>query len=392
MTIGLLAAKNVLRNRFRTALTVVGVAMAILAFVSLRTVISSWEQAATYAAKDRLGTRNKVSFVVPLPIKYVQQIREMDGVTGVSYMNWFGGKDPKHEHEFFATMAVDHRTVLSVYDEIDVPEEQKAAWMADSNKQGVLVGDVLAKKMGWKVGDPVTLTGTIYPKPGDWPFTITGIYTTTKKSIDRTQFWFHWDYLNDSMPAERQGKVGWLVVRVKDATAGNEVAAAIDAKFKGAGDETFTQSERALNLSFMAMFSAILSAVHIVSIVILMIMMLILGNTIAMGVRERTNEYGTLRAIGFLPRHVAMFIMGEALTIGVLGGGLGILLAIPLINMGMGKWLEENMGGLFPTFQVAGTTFAAAMVLAILLGAVASAVPAWRASKLSVTDALRRVG
>jgi putative ABC transport system permease protein len=151
-------------------------------------------------------------------------------------------------------------------------------------------------------------------------------------------------------------------------------------------------SERAMNISFMGMFTTILKAMNIVSVVILLIMLLILGNTIAMGVRERTNEYGVLRAIGFLPKHIVLFVIGEAMTIGALGGALGILLSYPLIEKGIGRWLEENMGGWFPYFRIAESTAIAAAVLSIALGALAAAIPAYRASKLDVIDALRRVG
>ena len=170
-----------------------------------------------------------------------------------------------------------------------------------------------------------------------------------------------------------------------------DIGATIDKTFDDSDNQTLTQSELALNRSFMAMFDAILTAMNVVSVVILLIMTLILGNTIAMGVRERTSEYGVLRAIGFLPRHVAMFILGEAATIGILGGLVGVGLGFFVVN-GFGMWLEENMAGFFPSFKVAPSTAISAVVLAIALGVIASAVPAWRASRLSVIDSLRRVG
>jgi putative ABC transport system permease protein len=142
----------------------------------------------------------------------------------------------------------------------------------------------------------------------------------------------------------------------------------------------------------MGMFTTILKAVNIVSFVILVIMLLILGNTVAMGVRERTNEYGVLRAIGFLPKHIALFVVGEAVTIGAFGGLLGISIAYPLIEKGIGRWLEENMGGLFPYFRIAESTTLAALALSLLVGGLAAAIPAYRASKLDVVDALRRIG
>jgi putative ABC transport system permease protein len=151
-------------------------------------------------------------------------------------------------------------------------------------------------------------------------------------------------------------------------------------------------SERSMNNSFMAAFSAILTVLDIVSGIILLIMMLILGNTIAMGVRERTREYGVLRALGFSPRHVAMFVIGEGLTIGVLAGAIGTALSYPVVQLGTGRWLEENLGAFFPYFRVSADTAIVAAVLAVLLGAVSAIIPAMQASKLTIIDALRRVG
>ena len=146
-----------------------------------------------------------------------------------------------------------------------------------------------------------------------------------------------------------------------------------------------------MNNSFMAMFSAILSAMDIVSIIILGILLMILGNTVAMGVRERTNEYGVLRALGFLPRHVAMFILGESIVTGALAGIVGLALAYPIVQLGMGRFLEENMGGFFPYFRIAPATGVEAILFAIALGAIAALIPAYRASRLTIVEALRRV-
>jgi putative ABC transport system permease protein len=155
--------------------------------------------------------------------------------------------------------------------------------------------------------------------------------------------------------------------------------------------QTRSQDERSFNASFLAMFSAILKAMDIVSAVILVIMTLILGNTIAMGVRERTNEYGVLRAIGFLPGHVALWVVAESMVLGVLGGVLGVGLAWPFINLLMGRFIEENMGSFFPNFTLVPENMILALVLSAILGGAAAAIPAWRASQLRVVDAVRRV-
>jgi putative ABC transport system permease protein len=387
MTLTGLALRNLGRNKFRVILTAFGVAIAIVAFLLLRTVIWAWASAADWAAKDRVVTRHKVTFVMELPKRYVEDVRNAPHVKTVTWANWFGAKDPKHDREFFATLAVDPATYFLVFDEMKVPPDQMETFKHD--KQGAIVGDVLAKKMGWKVGDKVILQSGIYP--GDWQMNIDGIYEASARSVDRSTFLFHWDYVNDSLPPERRDNVGWIVSRVDQPGHVADIGVGLDKLFEDRDTPTLSQDERSFNASFLAMFSSILKAMDVMSAVILVIMMLILGNTIAMGVRERTSEYGVLRAIGFLPRHITMWIVGESLALGLLGGLWGLLLAWPLINLGFSRFIEENMGGFFPYFRLETGNMVLGLSLAALLGVGASMIPAWRASKIKVVDAVRRV-
>jgi putative ABC transport system permease protein len=388
MTLTGIAVRNIGRNKLRTTLTVAVVAIATLFFILLRTVVWSWTSASEFSKKDRIATRHKVSFIMQLPKRYAEEIAQMPGVTAVSYANWFGAKNPKNENDFFATIATDPKSLLNVYSEIKTSEAEKQAWFED--RQGALVGDALAKKQGWKIGDRVTLSGTIYP--GDWSFNIRGIYTTTTTNVDRSTLWFHWDYMNESLDARRKDMVGWIVTNIKNSADSGRISKEIDAKFEVRDLQTITMSEAALNQSFLGMFAAVLKAIDVVSVVITLIMALIVGNTIAMGVRERTNEYGVLRAIGFLPGHIVRFILAEGLVIGLLGGAIGVILGYPLVNNGMGRVIEENMGQFFPQFRVQPQIAGIALVLAITLGFIAAILPARKASRLQVVEALRRVG
>jgi putative ABC transport system permease protein len=388
MTLGSIAARNIGRNKLRTTLTVTVVAIATLFFILLRTVVWSWTSASEFSKKDRIATRHKVSFVMQLPKRYAEEIAAVPGVTAVAWANWFGAKDPKNEQDFFATIATDPQSLLNVYSEIKTSDAEKQAWFED--RQGALVGDALAKKKGWKVGDKITLAGTIFP--GDWTFNIRGIYTTTTTNVDRSTVWFHWNYLNESLPPRQKDMVGWIMTNIADSSQSGRISKEIDAKFDNRDLQTITMSEAALNQSFLGMFSAVLKAIDIVSVVITLIMALIVGNTIAMGVRERTNEYGVLRAIGFLPSHIARFILVEGVVIGVLGGLLGVLLGYPVVNNGMGRLIEENMGNMFPQFKVQPTVALFAFGLATALGLLAAILPARQASRLQVVEALRRVG
>ena len=384
----LIAARNLKRSWFRTIFTVAGAAVALVAFVMLRTVLWAWNVGAENAAQDRLGTRHKVTFIMTLPKRYADDVRQVEGVKQATFANWFGAKIPTRPDEFFASMAVESKTFFDVYDEMVVSPEDKARWLAD--KKGAIVGHVLAKKMGWKIGDKVVLEGTIFP--GDWEFVIDGIYKASRKSVDDSEFLFHWDYLNDTLTGDQKDQIGWVSTRVTDGSRSAEISKAIDRAFDERDTQTVTMSERSMNVSFMAGFSALLTALDVVSVIILGIMLLVLGNTIAMGVRERTKEYAVLRAIGFEPWHVRFFVIAEAATLGIVSGGVGVGIAYPFVNNMLGRFIEENMGAMFPYFRVEPNTAILAFVIAIGLAAVASLLPSIQAGRVSVTDALRRVG
>jgi putative ABC transport system permease protein len=385
------AVRNLWRNRLRTILTIVGVAVSILTFVALRTLVYAWTSAAEYATKDRLVTRHKVTFVMPLPKRYIEDVRNTAGIKTATWANWFGAKDPKHEQEFFANFAVDKDTYFEVYDEMAVEPSGMQKWK--ENRQGAIVGDVLAKKMGWKVGDKVTLESGIYPANPDapWNFTIEGIYTATRKSVDRSSFYFHWEYLNDGLPASRKDTIGWVISRTVDPSRAAEFGKKLDVIFDAKDTQTLSQDEAAFNASFLAGFSAVLSVIDVISFALLVIMMLVLGNTIAMGVRERTFEYGTLRAVGFLPLHIRFFVLAEAALIGTLGGVIGMVMAYFFVDRGLGRFMEENMGNYFPYFSVPPKVWVLALALAVGLALLAAIWPARGATRISVTEALRRV-
>ena len=218
-----------------------------------------------------------------------------------------------------------------------------------------------------------------------------GIYEAKSKSVDRSTFVFRWDYLNDSLPEARKDQIGWIVARVTDPNRAAATGVDIDKMFDEKEIQTLSQDERAFNASFLASFSAVLTAIDLISVVILVIMGLVLGNTIAMGVRERTNEYGVLKALGFSNGHVMWFVVGEALVIGAAGGAVGLLISYPFIEKGLGRFLEENMGAMFPYFRINPATTALAVALAFGLAIVASVIPALQAGRLKTVDALKRV-
>jgi putative ABC transport system permease protein len=387
MTLTGLAVRNLARNKFRVALTLAGVAIAIVAFLLLRTVSWAWSAGPESAPKDRIVTRHRITMTMALPKRYVLDIRKAPHIKAATWANWFGGKDPAREDEVFATLAVDPSTYFDVYDEIKLAPQDLEHFKHD--KQGAVIGDLLAKRMGWKVGDHVILRSGIIP--GDWQFNIDGVYSASVQTVDRASFIFDWNYVNDTVPPARADMVGWIVSRTDGTGSVAETGLALDKLFDERDTQTRSQDERSFNASFLGMFSAILRAMNIISAVILAIMTLILGNTIAMGVRERTGEYGVLRAIGFLPSHIALWVVGESLVMGTLGGLLGTLAAWPFINVFVGRLIEEHMASFFPYFGLEPAHMALGLGLSALLGAAAAAIPAWRASQLQVVDAVRRV-
>jgi putative ABC transport system permease protein len=382
LTLAGLALRNAfLRNKTRSFLTVLGTMVAALAFVFLRTVLAAWYASSDASAADRLVTRNAISIIQPLPLNYRDRIANVQGVTKVTFSNWFGGiyKDPKN---FFAQFAIDPKTALDVFS-IRFVAGSKEAFLEDRNSS--IVGKRLADRFGFKIGDVIPLASEIYP--GDWRFKVAGIVEGTDDASVANTMYFHWQRLNEGLPQGRKDLVGVYTVTVADAALSPEVTRKIDGTFANSDYETHTETEKSFRLQFVQGSAAILYALEAVSGVILVIMALILGNTLAMGLRERTPEIGAMRAIGFLPKHVRAISVVEGALLGLVGGLIGVALATPFLIL-FGK-LMSGMGFLTGVGFKPGT---AALTLgsAGLIGALASALPAWNAGRMQVVDALRR--
>jgi putative ABC transport system permease protein len=388
MNLATYARRNLTRHLGRTILTAIAVMVAVLIFCAIRTFIVAWSAGADQAQADRIATRHKVSITMQLPKHYIDDLRQVPGVRAATWANWFGAKDPKQRLPFFAGFAVDQDSWFDVNDDWKVPADQLAAWKQTAN--GAILGDQLAKAFGVKVGDRVVVNSDIYP--GDWEFQVVGIYTAGRKTVDRTTLVFRWDYLNnDPRSVFSHEHLGWMISRITDPAGSAEISKRIDAKFDGNDDQTLTMSERAFALAFLGGFAAVLGAFKWVSLGILLVMALILANTIAMSARERTHEYGVLRAIGFPPGHIVRFIVGESLLIALVGGLAGVGLVALIINHVVGPAMAENMSGVFQNFFAPAWVFAAGLGAALGLGAIAGAIPAVFASRGKITDALRRV-
>jgi putative ABC transport system permease protein len=380
-----LLIKNAFRHKLRTGLTILGITIAILAFGLLRTVVTAWYSGVEGSSSTRLITRNAVSLVFSLPLAYKERIRQVSGVTAVAPGDWFGGVYIT-EKNFFPNFAVEAKTYLDLYPEFILPPDQAKAFLSD--RKGCVAGRKVAEQFGWKIGDAIVLKGTIFP--GTWEFVLRGIYRGAEKITDETQFFFHWDYLNETLKKTaplRADQAGFYVVGVKDPEQAAPISAAIDRQFKNSLAETLTETEKAFQLSFVAMTDAIIAVIQIVSVIIIVIIMAVMANTMAMTARERMSEYAVMKTLGFGAYHIAGLVFGESLVISAIGCALGMALTYPAA-----RWFSDAMGTYLPVFNIETRTLMMDAVAAAIIGTVAAAFPTWRAATVRIAEGLRRIG
>jgi putative ABC transport system permease protein len=379
-----LLLRNAFRHKLRTLLTMVGLVVAVCAFGLLRTLVDAWYAGVEASSSTRLMTRSAVSLTFTLPLAYAPRLRAVDGVTGLSWANWFGGVYVD-ERNFFPQFGVDPPSYLALYPEYRLPEEQKQAFFRD--RQGCVVGRKLANQHGWKVGDQIPLRGTIYA--GTWTFTLRGIWDGAEAKTDENQMLIHWALLNESLrkrASSRVDAVGLYVLGIDQPANAAPISQRVDAEFKNSLAETLTETEAAFQLSFVSMSDAILAAIQAVSFIVIVIIMAVMANTMTMTARERLAEYATLKALGFGPRFVVLLIFGESLLIALMGGVLGLLLTLPAVAA-----VGNALGSFLPVFQVSGLTMALQIGAALVVGLVAAAWPAWRMSRIDIVNGLRHV-
>jgi putative ABC transport system permease protein len=380
-----LILRNSFRHRLRTALTILGIVIAVLAFGLLQTVVGAWYVGVESSSSTRLVTRNAISLVFPLPLTYEQRIRQVEGVRLVSRANWFGGIYID-KRNFFPQFAIDADAYFKLYPEFRVPPDEFKAFLVD--RKGCIVGRKIAQIYGWRVGDQIPLRGTIFP--GNWEFVVRGIYEGADARTDESQFFFHWTFLNETLKQiapRRANQVGIYLIGIANADAAAQTSRRIDAMFRNSLAETLTETEKAFQLGFISMTEAIVVAIRIVSFVIIVIIMAVMANTMAMSARERLSEYATLKALGFGPGFVHALVFGESLLIASIGGALGILATLPVVDT-----FGKVMAKLFPVFHVSVATLALQVAAGLIVGITAAAVPAARAARVRIVEGLRAIG
>ncbi|MET0213785.1 MAG: FtsX-like permease family protein [Vicinamibacterales bacterium] len=374
--------KNVWRRRFRTTFTLLSIFVAFLLFGLLMTVRAAFSLGVDIAGLDRLILIHKVSLIMPLPYSYLGRLQQTPGVELATHQTWFNGiyQDPAN---FFANVAVEPAPFLKVYPEFRVPPDQVQAWLAD--RQGAIAGRDLADRFGWKVGDRIPLTGTIWqPKQGQtWEFNLVGIYDG-EDGIDKTQFFFRYDYLDENR-AEGAGLVGWYVVRIADPDQALALSRTFDEMFANSSAETKTTTEKGFIEGFAKQIGDIGAIMIAISSVVLFMFGLVAASTMAQSVRERTSEFAVLKTLGFTGRAILVLVLVESLFIALLGGGLGLALAWVFVQQG------DPTGGMLPIFVLAPRDVGIGIALMLAIGLLAGAAPALGAMRLRITDALRRV-
>ncbi len=378
--LGLLWA-NLRRRPLRVILAFGCIFVAFLLFGLLAAVQQAFDAGVSLAGNDRLVVRHKVSLIQLLPVSYKERIGRIEGVSVASHQTWFGGvyQDPKN---FFARIAVEPEEFLQSYPEYQVPEDQQAAWQR--TRRGAVAGRVLAERYGWEVGDIVPIMGTIWRKQdaSAWEFELVGIYDSDDKNTDLTGFFFHYDYLDEVSGGP--GLAGWYVVTVDEPERSEEIAEQIDAMFANSSAETSTATELAFVQAFAKQIGDIGAIVRAVLSVVFFLLLLVVGNTMAQAVRERTNELAVLKAIGFTDAGVLAMVLAESCLLAVLGGGLGLLTAWVLTLGG------DPTGGALPVFYIPAQKLVLGGVLVLVFGVVIGLVPGLQAKRLQVAEALRR--
>ncbi len=378
--------KNVFRAKLRTALTITGLIVAVVAFGLLQTVVDAWYAGANASSGTRLVTRNAISLVFPMPIYYRERMRSVEGVKSVSYSQWFGGiyKEPQN---FFPQFAIDHTNYLEMFPEFITKPEELLAFKRD--RQGAMVGRKLAEQFGWKIGDTVPIRGTIFQ--GNWQFTVRGIFDGKDETTITRQFFMHWDYINEDIKRRfprRGDQIGAFNIEIKDASRAADISKEIDGLFRNSLAETLTETEKAFQLGFVAQSEAIVVAIRTVSFVVIFIIMAVVANTMAMTARERIAEYATLKVLGFSPGYVAALVFGEAMVLALTGAALGILLTFPMAQ----GFASSPAGAAFAVFAVTPSTVQLQVICAVIVGVVAALVPSWRSARVNIVDGLRHVG
>jgi len=370
------------RSRTRTLLTLLSVVAAFLLFGMLDSVRVAFTSGGSVEGANRLITASRLSLTQSLPIRLEPQIRQVAGVRDVTYGMWFGGiyRDPK---DFFANFSV-APNYFDVYRELQVAPDQLKRFQ--ETRTGAIAGEGLAAKYGWKIGDTIPLQATIFPRGGsnDWPLELVGTFRSKDRTAagnEEQQLMMNWTYFDESNDFIKN-QVSWYTITLDNPAQASRVAQAIDAISANSDHETKTQTESAFQQAFVKQFADIGLIVTSIMGAVFFTLLLLTGNTMAQAVRERIPELATLKTLGFQDRTVLALVMVESILLVGLGGAIGMGLAAVILPV-----LAPQTRGLLPA-QVPTATWLIGIALIIVIGIVVGLLPALRAKRLKIVDAL----
>jgi putative ABC transport system permease protein len=381
-----LVRKNLFRRKLRAALMIVSILIAFMIFGVLAGFYRAFTAGEDRAAADRLITVNKINFTQPMPIAYFNRVRAVDGVRQVTHANWFGGyyQDPKN---FLMTLAIEPATYFDMYrSELDIPPEQLQAFISD--RSSAVIGESMARKWGWKVGDRVPVASNIFTQRSNgshtWDFTIAGIVKGKAEQVSTDFLLFQYAYFDETRTFGKD-TIGWLILQTNSPENNDRVAKTIDAMFANSTAETSTDTEKAFGKAFAAQFGNIALIVFLVVGAAFVTILMIVGNTMALSIRERTREIGVLKTLGFSGPRILRMVLGESVLLALLGGLPGLAIAA-LITIA----LRASLANIAPAFAVSPVIALEGIALMIALGLFTGAIPALNAMRLKIATALGR--
>jgi putative ABC transport system permease protein len=374
---------NLGRKKLRTLLTLLSIVVAFVLFGYLSAIARALDQGVSVAGADRLMVRHRVSITQPLPQSYHRRLAGLTGVKSATHASWFGGI--YLERESFAQLAVVPEEYLEMYPEFLLPAEQREAWFR--TRTAAVAGRRTADRYGWNVGDRIPIQATVWVRKGGnrtWEFDLVGIYDGAEEGTDTTTFLFRYDYLNEGR-AFGEGLVGWYLVRALNPDQASTVAERIDQEFANSPHETKTETEGAFLRGWAQQVGNITTIMAAILSAVFFTILLVAGNTMAQSVRERTEELGVLKAMGFSNGQALSLVLVESCLLAGLGGVVGLTVSWFLIAAG------DPTGGALPMFYFPRRDVVTGVFLALALGLATGVLPARQAMRLRIAEALRRM-
>ena len=378
-----LVLKNLTRKKMRLFLTVFATFIAFMIFGTLTAFQKAFDSGVDLAADDRLIVLNKISFTQVLPIAYVNRVRAVPGVEALTHLNWFGGyyQDPRAQ---FAMFAVDAENFMQVYDELVMSDAERQAWI--DNRQGLIAGRSIADNFGWKVGDRIPINSNIFSQRDgrtDWDFDVVGIFDGADPQTDTNGVYFHYEYFNETQSFGGDF-VGFMALRTSDPSKNEAVIKAIDDMFANSPAETETVPEKAFNKAFIEQIGNLSLILTSVVLAAFFVILVIVGNSMILSIRERTAEIGVMKTLGFTSGRIFRMVLAESTLLALIGGVLGILASGFMITLINSAPIQ------LPPLILSGAVWSQAMLFVLLLGFVTGIVPAMNALRLNIITALSR--